>query len=117
MCLVTEEDICLGVWGGAQSKDTGVSQGLKIRLEDRVREGETDADKRSERKDAVLRNAWVEANYRGSKGRNVELWSHLAVQVASQLVNSGSEWTMQTLEGTERKVFPSAVPPLTMEGS
>lgn len=44
-------------------------------------------------------------------------WSHLAVQRAKQLVNSGSEWTIQTLEATERKVFPLAILRTTVEGT
>lgn len=42
--------------------------------------------------------------------------SHLAVQRANQLVNSGSEWTIKTLEAADRKVFPSAIVLTTMEG-
>lgn len=72
---------------------------------------QTHTDKRSGRKAAVLRNAWLEANYIGSKGRNVEShfggWSHLAVQRANQLANSGSEWTIKTLEAMERKKWCS----------
>lgn len=41
--------------------------------------------------------------------------SHLAVQRVNQLVNSGSEWTIKTLEAVERKVLPLVVP-LTLEG-
>lgn len=43
--------------------------------------------------------------------------AHLAVQRASQLVNSGSEWTIKTLEAMERKVFPLAVLLETIEGN
>lgn len=42
-------------------------------------------------------------------------WSHLAVQRVNQLVNSGSEWTIKTLEARERKVFPLSVLLTTME--
>lgn len=41
--------------------------------------------------------------------------SHLAVQRVNQLVNSGSEWTIKTLEDVNRKVLPLVVP-LTLEG-
>lgn len=43
--------------------------------------------------------------------------AHLAVQRASQLVNSGSEWTIKTPEAMERKVFPLAVLLETTEGN
>lgn len=43
--------------------------------------------------------------------------SHLAVQRVNQLVNSGSEWTIKTLEAMEKEVSPSLVVLLTtMEG-
>lgn len=42
--------------------------------------------------------------------------SHLAVQRVNQLVNSGSEWTIKTLEAVERKVLPLIVL-LTLEGN
>lgn len=43
--------------------------------------------------------------------------SHLAVQRANQLVNSGSEWTIKTLEDTGRKVFLLIVLETTMKGN
>lgn len=44
-------------------------------------------------------------------------WSHLAVQRANQLVKSGSEWTIKTLEATERKAFLLAILLTTVEGN
>lgn len=44
-------------------------------------------------------------------------WSHLAVQRVNQLVNSGSEWTIKTLEATERNKFPWAIFLTTMKGN
>lgn len=43
--------------------------------------------------------------------------SHLAVQRVNQLVNSGSEWTIKTLQAMERKVFPLIFLLTTMEGN
>lgn len=68
------EGCLLGVQGEPVKKHR-CGQGLKIILGDRVGRQDVPTDKRSGRKAAELRNAWVEANYRRSKGRNVE--SHL----------------------------------------